>query len=298
MSQKQWTIKDLLTVTAVHLKKKFIESPRLTADLLLAHQLDMDRITLYLNFDKPLSEHELAGYRTLIRRRLLHEPLQYITGVREFWSIEFMVDNRALVPRPETELLVETALSLVGERFSGNGLQSCILDLGTGCGPIAVALAKELPDAKICATDISEGALELAQQNAEAQGLLDRIEFLKGDLWEPLQNSGKTFDVILSNPPYIASEEYDLLPPEIRDYEPRVALDGHKGGMYYIERIISGAANFLNPLGWLILEMDPRQTEPALAQMSGIASYGNLSRIKDYSHEYRAVIAQHLPQLS
>jgi release factor glutamine methyltransferase len=281
-----------LKVSCDYLKEKQIDSPRLTAEVLLAHQLRSDRVNLYLNLDQPLTEKEVSGYRALIRRRLQHEPLQYITGIQEFWSIDFVVDPRALIPRPETELLVEHALRLLKPAAESENQEPKILDLGTGCGTLAVSLAKEVPNAQIWATDNSHGALELALLNAQKHGVSDRIQFKEGDLWEPLMNLGITFDIILSNPPYVASEEYNDLPPEVRDYEPRSALHGGDGGTYYIERIITEAPCYMKPKAWIMLEMAPDQTEKALALVEQIEGYGEKARIRDYSRLYRIVMAQ------
>ena len=279
-------------VTAEYLEKKGIDSPRLTAEILLAHKLNVDRITLYLNFDQPLTENELSGYRTLIKRRLQREPLQYIVGVQEFWSLEFAVTPQVLIPRPETELLVEQAIERLKAVPAEENKPPGILDLGTGCGAIAISLAKAVQQARIWATDISAEALKLARLNAEKHGVSDRITFIQGSLWEPLLDQGLTFDHILSNPPYIATEEFENLSPEVRDYEPRLALDGHNDGMTYIQTIIREAPVFMNPGGWIMLEMAPGQTEKALGLIGEIKEYGEKTRIKDYSHRYRVVMAQ------
>jgi len=292
MRPKAWNIRDLLRVATDYLKKKQIGSPRLDAEVLLACQLNVDRVTLYLNFDQPLTEKEISGYRTLIKRRLRREPVQYITGVQEFWSLDFMVNPQVLIPRPESELLLDLAINRVNVLAGLEDRPPKILDLGTGCGALVISLATEVPQSQIWATDISSGALKLAHLNAKKHGVLDRIKFRQGDLWEPLINQDVTFDIILSNPPYIASEKYDDLPPEVRDHEPRLALDGKRGGMYYIEKIIRGALDFINPGGRIILEMAPDQTEKALRLIGQIKGYGDSSRIKDYSHRYRVVMAQ------
>jgi release factor glutamine methyltransferase len=292
MRRKSWTIKELLLVTADYLKKKDIDSPRLTSEILLAHQLDIDRVTLYLNFDQPLTEKELSGYRTLIKRRIKHEPLQYITGTQEFWSLDFVVNSQVLIPRPETELLVELTIKLLKDLPILENHTPNILDLGTGCGPIAVSLAKEARKTIIWATDISAEALKLAHFNAERHGVTDKIRFIQGNLWEPLMDLGMTFDIVLSNPPYIAPKEFNNLSPEVRDYEPRLALDGREGGMHFIEKIISEAPTFMNPGAWIILEMAPGQTGKALSLIGKIKEYSEKSRIKDYSHLYRVVMAK------
>ena len=291
MSPKAWAIKNLLKVTTDYLKEKQIENPRLTAEVLLAYQLNIDRVSLYINFDQPLNESELSGYRSLIKRRLEREPLQYITGVQEFWSLDFIVNPQVLIPRPESELLIEMAINQLKPPNAFENHPPKILDLGTGCGALAISLAKEIQEAKIWATDISSGALKLANLNAKKHGFADRIKFKHGNLWNPLINQGITFDIIISNPPYIACEEYNDLPPEVRDYEPRTALDGKKGGMYYIEKILKEGTRFLNPGGIIFLEMAPDQTNKALSLIEQIKGYGKLSRIKDYSHRYRVVMA-------
>ena len=294
MHQKPWTIKELLLVTADYLKKKDIDSPRLTAEVLLAYQLNIDRITLYLNFDQPLTEKELSGYRTLIRRRVRREPLQYITGVQEFWSLDFAVNPHVLIPRHETELLVELAITRLKSLPALEGHSPRMLDLGTGCGAIAISLAKEAKMTQIWATDISADALKVAYLNAEKHGFTDRIRFMRGDLWDPLLDQDVTFDMILSNPPYICPDEFDGLSPEVRDYEPRIALDGHKEGMYYIDKIFTEGPAFLNPGGWIMLEMAPGQTEKALGLIGEIKGYGEKTRVKDYSNLYRVVMAQRI----
>jgi len=292
MSPKTWAIKNLLKVTTDYLKEKQIENPRLTAEVLLAHQLNINRVTLYINFDQPLNESELSGYRSLIKRRLQHEPLQYITGVQEFWSLDFIVNPQVLIPRPESELLVELAINQLKPPNAFENHPPKILDLGTGCGALAISLAKDVQEAKIWATDISPGALKLANLNAKKHGVADRIKFKHGNLWNPLVNQGITFDIILSNPPYIACEEFNDLPPEIREHEPRSALDGKEGGMYYIEKILRESPRFLNHGGLILLEMAPDQTNKALSLIGQIKGYGESSRIKDYSNRYRVVMAQ------
>jgi release factor glutamine methyltransferase len=292
MSPKTWAIKNLLKVTTDYLKEKQIENPRLTAEVLLAHQLNINRVTLYINFDQPLNELELSGYRSLIKRRLQHEPLQYITGVQEFWSLDFIVNPQVLIPRPESELLVETAINQLKPPNAFENHPPKILDLGTGCGALAISLAKDVQEAKIWATDISPGALKLANLNAKKHGVADRIEFKHGNLWNPLINQDITFDIIISNPPYIACEEFNDLPPEIREHEPKSALDGKEGGMYYIEKILREGPRFLNHGGLILLEMAPDQTNEALSLIGQIKGYGESSRIKDYSHRYRVVMAQ------
>ena len=292
MVSDRWTIKELLNVTSDYLTKKEIESPRLTAELLLAHQLNRTRIKLYLNFDQPLREGEVSGYRNLIRRRVDGEPLQYITGTQEFWSLDFIVGPQVLVPRPESELLVEQTISLFKDQTPPEAGRPRILDLGTGSGVLAVSIARELEDATLWASDISEEALVLGRLNAKNHGVAERIDFRVGDLWEPFMGEDLAFDGIVSNPPYVATEDFDGLPPEVRDHEPRVALDGGERGMLYIEKIIRIGPDFMNPGGWLLLEMAPDQTAKALSLVDETGRYGSKRRVKDDSHRYRVVVAQ------
>ena len=167
-----------------------------------------------------------------------------------------------------------------------------VLDLGTGCGAIAISIARELEDASIWASDISQEALHLAMLNSRKHGVEERIQFIVGDLWEPFMHQNLTFDIILSNPPYIASDDFDSLPPEVRDHEPRVALDGHEEGMFFIEKVIMKGGDYLGPGGWIMLEMDPEQTMKAFKLIEESGHYGEKKRIKDYSKHYRVVMAQ------
>lgn len=287
-----WTVHTILKVTTDYLTGKGIESPRLSAELLLAHQLNMDRVNLYLNYDRPLNEQELGGYRSLIRRCLTREPIQYITGVQEFWSLDFAVGPGVLIPRPESELLIEQVLSLCEDDRLPESQSLRILDLGTGSGALAVALARELENAFVWASDISPTALEVAHKNAERHGVAERITFVEGDLFQPFRTLHPAFDVILSNPPYIISGALDSLAPEVRDHEPRLALDGGIGGMDYIHNILAEGPDYLNPKGWILMEMDPEQTLEALSIMETDPRFGEGARIRDYSHRYRVVMGR------
>jgi release factor glutamine methyltransferase len=290
--RKSWTIKDLLEVTGNYLREKGIESPRLSAEVLLAFQLKFDRVGLYLNFDKPLNEREVAAYRELIKRRLNREPLQYMTGIQEFWSLDFAVGPQVLIPRPETELLVEQVVSLRDDKILTKGIDLRILDLGTGCGVLAVSLAREFERASVWASDVSAEALAIAKMNAKKHGVEDRIEFLLGDMWQGMIDLSLVFDVIVSNPPYIASDHISSLSPEVRDHEPRSALDGGEQGMHFIKEIIKEAPKYLDTGGWVLLEMDPEQTAIAMELMDKNNDYMEKRRIKDHSGCYRVVMAQ------
>jgi release factor glutamine methyltransferase len=292
MTQKRWTTQQILRVTTEFFRDKRIESPRLCAEVLLSYQLKKSRVELYLEFDQPLSSSEIADYRSLIRRRLKREPLQYITGHQEFWSLDFLVTPAVLIPRAETEVLVEEVIKLKESNLLSNCGQPEILDLGTGSGAIAISLAKEIESATIWASDISLEALAVARDNANHHNLDRRIKFCEGDLWQPFSGSSITFDMIVSNPPYVPAEAFKTLPQEVRHYEPRIALDGHENGMHFIERIIEESGVYLKPGGWLLIEMGPDQTERALYLIDSTKSFSYRERLKDYRKKYRLIKAQ------
>lgn len=292
MAAGPWVVKDLIKAASDFLETAHIDSPRLTAEVLLAHQLGTTRVGLYMDFDQPIRPADVAGFRSLIRRRLNREPLQYITGIKEFWSLDFIVDPRVLIPRPETELLVEVAIEK-SRSFREKGVAPVwVLELGTGSGAIAVSLAQALPGARIIATDVFGGALEIARLNASRHDVSERIELLQGDLWAPLKRRDVGFHVVVSNPPYVRAADLEGLPPEVRDHEPRAALDGGETGMDCIERIIREAPDYLHPGGWLLVEMAPDQTERALALVSETKGFLEATRLKDFARRFRVVIAR------
>jgi release factor glutamine methyltransferase len=247
-----WTVRRVLTWTAQHFEKKDIDSPRLTAEVLLSFVLKLDRVRLYIDLDRPLDAAELAAYRALIERRIGGEPTQYLTGVKEFYNRRFQVDARVLIPRPETELLVEAVLQRLPK-----DAPSRALDLCTGSGCIAVSLAAERPQASVWATDLSPDACALGRENAETLGVGGRVTVLAGDLFAPLPPDAR-FDVVVSNPPYIATGELATLQAEVRR-EPRLALDGGADGLDLVRRVVSGARERLKPGGLLALEIGETQ---------------------------------------
>ena len=287
-----WTIRELIRVTSEYLSEKGVDSPRLSAEILLAHHLKMKRIDLYLDLDRPLTDQEISGYRTLIRRRAMREPIQYITGIQEFWSLEFHVNPEVMIPRPETEILVEQAIRLLRHKGQSPESSAPILEIGTGSGIIAISIVKEIQDVLIYATDISEGALNVAMKNAIKHNLHERIRFFVGDIFEPLKQNKSVFQMILSNPPYIPTPDISSLQPEVKDYEPHVALNGGEDGLEVIKRIIGDAHLFLTHEGWLILEMDPRQMDRAVDLLEGTHMFGNYKIKKDYSNNDRVLMAQ------
>ncbi len=258
-----WTTLRLLNWTQGWFGQKGIDAPRLTAELLLAHALRCDRVRLYLDFDKPLGDPELAAFRELVRRRAEREPTAYLLGARDFYGRPFQVDARVLVPRPETELVLEAALAALPADGAGHRA----LDLCTGSGALAISLALERPGAQVTATELSPEALAVARENAARLGAA--VTLLEGDLYAPLAPEEK-FDVIVSNPPYVPRGELDTLPPEVRR-EPRLALDGGDDGLAISRRIVAEAPVRLRPGGTLVLEMHESHAHdlPAICLQSG-----------------------------
>jgi release factor glutamine methyltransferase len=266
------------------LKEKGIESARLDAEVLLAHALGVPRIQIYLQFEKPLDAGEVDAYRELIRRRSRREPTAYITGSREFWSLDLRVDPRVLIPRPDTERLVETAL----ERMSAPAGR--LADLGTGSGAIALALLSERPEWFGVGTDLSGGALSLAEENARRLGLAERFEARSGDLLDPLGE--EEFDLLASNPPYIPSSDISGLEPEVSRHEPRAALDGGGDGLDALRRIAAGAPRNLRPGGWLLLEFGVGQGEAVRALLAAAGAYDDVAVLDDYAGRPRVAAAR------
>lgn len=276
--EETWTILRVIQWTSNYFAGKGIDQPRANAEVLLAHVLRMERLQLYLHYDKPLTPQELAGYRETIRRRASREPSQYITGTQEFWSLELEVNPWVLIPRPETEFLVEKALEVLGIRAR------FILDLGTGSGAIAIALAHENPSLSIVASDQSWQALEVARRNAIRHGVHERISFLAMDLFGALARGQEPFDCIISNPPYVGEEEFPALAPEVRQYEPGSALrGGGSKGTDTIRRILFEAPRFIKPGGSLFLEIGHGQAELLEGEIAENPAFEEHRFLRDYS---------------
>ncbi len=249
---EQWTVRRVLDWTRQHFEKQNVDSARLTAELLLTHVLKLKRVALYMDLDRPLMKDELATYKALIQRRLAGEPTQYLVGTWEFYGRPFAVDPRVLIPRPETELLVEAVLRAIPK-----DAPSRVLDLCAGSGCIAATIAAERPQASVWATDISPDALAVAKLNTEKLGVDGRVTFFEGDLFAPLP-PGARFDVVVSNPPYVKTGELAGLQREVQK-EPRLALDGGPDGLAVIRRLIGEAQRHLVPGGLLALELGEDQ---------------------------------------
>jgi len=281
------TVLEAIQKSAEFLAKKGVESPRLQTELLLAHLLKMPRMKLYLNFDRVLSSAETDALRELIKRRGLREPLQHITGSTSFCGHEIAVSRHVLVPRPETELLAEFGWQFLSTL---NSQPSTCLDFCTGSGCIAIAVAAKCPVAEIVATDISAEALVLAKENAQRNNVTERIEFRQGDGFAALAN-GAQFDLIVSNPPYIPSAEIATLDPEVRDFDPRAALDGGADGLEFYRLIASQAAAFLKPGGKIMVEFGDGQAE-AIRKIFETEKWIVEAVKEDYSQRARILVAR------
>lgn len=284
-SPLQWTILAILKWTTGYFQDKQIQNPRLTAEVLLAHTLQKERIYLYTHFDQPLEEEERTQYRGLIKQRIQGVPTQYLVGKQEFWSMSFQVAPGVLIPRAETEHLVEAAIDCA-KAFP----QPKILDIGTGSGIIAISVKKELPHAEVHASDLSEQALAIARQNASVLLNSDTtILFHHGDLFAPFAEM--RFDIIISNPPYISDEEYAALAPEIQAHEPREALWAGEKGLDVYKRLIPAARPYLNPKGYVLVEIGYGQKE-AVSALFQQHEYVVREVIPDYAGIDRVIVAR------
>ena len=284
------TISEALKSTTEIFWKKDIDSPRVEAELLLGHILNLKRTQLYLNSQRSLSSEQEEKLKRLIEKRLKGKPLQYVIGETEFFGLKFKVDSRALIPRPETEILVSMVLEYFKrEKRESDNLK--IIDVGTGAGNIAIALAYHLKNSFIYATDISSEALSLAKENAEINKLEDGIEFLCGDLFAPLKDKGleEKIDAIISNPPYVQKEEKEILPKEVRDFEPGVALFVEEG-LY--QKIIDQSVMFLKKgNGILVLETGYNQAQKVKKIIEAKVEFTSIEIIKDLGGIERVVFA-------
>jgi release factor glutamine methyltransferase len=282
------TVLEAIQKSAEFLGKKNVESPRLQTELLLAHLLKLPRMKLYLNFERVLAPAETDALRELVKRRGQREPLQHIVGSTSFCGCEIAVNRRALVPRPETELLAEFGWNFLSTRHSS---LVTALDFGTGTGCIAIALAAKCPNAKIVATDISSDALALAKENVEKNNSVEQIKFLEGDGLAALPDNSK-FDLIISNPPYIPTLEIETLQPEVRDFDPHAALDGGVDGLNFYRKFAAEAKPFLKPDGKIMLEFGDGQPD-AIKKIFENEKWIVESVQEDYSHRARILIARH-----
>ena len=280
MSSETWTPLGLIAWTQGYFGRQGVDAPRLTAELLLAKALGCDRVRLYLDFDKPLGEGELGAFRELVKRRAGGEPTAYLTGRKEFLGRSFQVDGRALVPRPETELVAEAALQALPEGGAA-------LDLCTGSGCIAASLALSRPSARVTAVELSPEALALARENARALGAA--VDFREGDLYGPLPPD-RRFDVIVANPPYVPTSELYGLPREVQR-EPKLALDGGPDGLGVARRVVGEAPARLRAGGTLVVEMHESHLE-SLPQLCRAAGFARAEARRDLAGLPRYVLAR------
>lgn len=286
-AERTWTVLELLRWTTRLFAERGIDSARLDAECLLAAALGVDRLRLYLDFDKPVEQAERTRFRELVRRRAGDGvPVAQLTGRREFWSLPLEVNGDVLTPRPETETLVEVALQLLPERDA----EARVLDLGTGSGAIALALARERPRARLFASDVCASALAVARRNAETLGFAPRLSFLHGPLFEPLEDG--TFDLVVSNPPYLAESESAALPRELA-HEPRHALFGGEDGYAVLRPLVRGALAHLTASGALAVEVAPAQAE-TVAAWCAEQGFAEVRVHEDLARRARVVSARRL----
>ena len=253
MTDAVWTIQRLLAWTTDFFRERGIESPRLDAEVLLSALLGRDRMYLYVHFDEPLEPEELARFRGYVKERAAHTPLAYVLGRREFMGLDFRVTRDTLIPRPDTEILVQCAVDFLRARMDAGADGLCVADIGTGTGAIALSTLHYTEGIRADAVDISPAAAAVARENAEMLGLTERIDIHVGDLLAPL--AGRRYDMILSNPPYIPTADIATLMPEVRSYEPHLALDGGADGLNIYRRLMAGAPALLNEGGAIAVEV-------------------------------------------
>lgn len=287
MSEGPWTVLRTLTWTRSFFQQHGVANPRLDTEVLLAHVLGIERIQLYAQHDRPMTPEERAAFRELVLRRANGEPVAYLVGHREFWSLDLVVTPDTLIPRPDTEVLIEEALPRLRAPDAPWGAAPRIADVGTGTGCIAIALAHELPGATLVAIDVSAPALDVAVRNAATHGVADRIRFAQGHLLRPAE---PPLDAVVSNPPYIRSAQILELMRDVKHFEPRRALDGGPDGDAAYRELVPAAAELLRPGGLLILEIgDDDQAARVLALIAADGSYRDAWQRADYAGRARVV---------
>ena len=289
MSRAERTISGALNWGTRLLRRRGIETPRVNAELFLRKALGIDHVEVYLYNDRVLTQPQFTSYKSLMDKRIKGEPTQYILGSREFWSLDIRVTPEVLIPRPETELLVEETLKIFSDK---RDLSLRFMEVGTGSGAIAIALATELERCFILAEDISWGALLVARENARIQGVSGNIHFLAGDLFSSFKEGSSLFDLILSNPPYVPSAKIGTLPKEIAEFEPRIALDGGPDGLELFRRIVMESGSFLKDGGWLMLECGEGQGEAVAEMIRNTGFFASPCIIKDHSGVDRVIRAR------
>jgi len=285
---KSWTIRDLMKFCIDYLQSHGFDEARLNVELLLSHALHCQRIELYTRFDQPLSKDELAGFRALYERRLKHEPVQYIVGTAGFMGMQFQVDRRVLIPRPETETLVEQTMLVCGRNPEETPLS--MLEVGTGSGNIAIAVAKFVRNIHVTSIDTNGEALEVARGNATAHGVTDRVTFHEMSVFAPIVESlAQQYDLLVSNPPYVSEEDWKQLAPEIRSFEPLLAVSDSGDGYAFYRRIAELAPALLRKNGSILVEIGYGQSDSVQKIFNG-AGVSELSVVKDLQGIPRVVV--------
>ncbi len=292
----QWTIRKVLEWTTAHLKKHGSATPRLDAEVLLAHARQCHRIQLYTHYDEELTEEVRASMRDLVQRRARQEPVAYLVGEREFFSLPFHVNADVLIPRPDSETLIVEAISCLKPTPADDTASVAsrawrIVDLCTGSGCLAITLARQLPTSQLIATDLSDKALAVARQNLARHSLADRVELRQGSLLQPLQNE-PPFDLIISNPPYIPSSDIETLEEDVRRHEPRLALDGGADGMDLLRPLITEGPKHLLPGGWMLLEFTSEQAPALMNCAQAQPDWSLVQVVKDLSQLPRVLKLQ------
>ncbi len=303
--QEPWTIGEILRWTTDYLREKQVPEPRASAEVLLAHSLGLSRLDLYLKHDQPLTPAELARFRALVVRRRQGEPVAYIVGHKEFWSLNFLVTPAVLIPRPETETLVEAALEVAkdiggggqGSQTPASSLKSATAlplwgcEVGVGSGAVAIALAKALPQMTWLGLDFSGPALAVARENARRHGVAHRLHLCRANLLAPLKPDTR-FALMVANLPYVSRADWEALPPGIREFEPKEALLGGENGLDLLRPLAREAHAYLAPGGWLALELGPEQQEPVCELLKNTGAYDRLEAVRDYGGFARVVRAR------
>lgn len=281
---RDWTVRDVVAWMTDDLRKRGVDAARLDAELIVAHALKIDRVKVIVEGMRMLEPQELETIRALFKRRRGYEPIAYLRGFREFYGRTFRVDRRVLVPRPDTEILVEVALS----RLHNRELGARVVDLCTGSGCVAITLKLERPTMTVDATDLSPDALAVARDNAQRLGAVWNVRFAAGDLFAPLGPPRPIYDLVVSNPPYIATDEIPTLQPDVREHEPLLALDGGKDGLDLVRRIVADAPRWLRKGGALAMEIGAGQA-PAVAAIFEAGGFSDVQRNQDYAGHERVV---------
>lgn len=283
MKNEVWTIGSIIKWTEQYFKDKGVDSPRLDAEVLLSHVLEKERIYLYIHFDEPLEAVELAAFRDMVKKRVQRIPVAYIVGAREFMGLTFSVSPAVLIPRPDTEILVEAVIERLKDKA-----QIKFVDIGTGSGAIVLSLLHYLPLACAAAVDISQDALAVAGKNAETLLVKDRVDFYMGDVYAPLP--AEKFDAIISNPPYIPNADIAKLEPEVKEFEPYGALAGGLDGLDFYRRLIADGSDRLNDGGFMAFEVGINQAQAVVALAESVPTLEQTQILKDYTGIDRVVI--------